>query len=1229
MAAVQNGLTNGHANGDDTARYTRFGDIPAVIDIPVRGEDGDEAVNLDLTELQDDTDELCDLLGNENAAKNYWITIALAYVKEKKVDIAIDMIKRGLQAFERGKTEDRLALLTCLVWLQLSRSRQTRRTKPDSEHEDQRNKDNFLQDATATLNDAMRLSPSYPPLSLARGALGLLKAALFTGQTAGRSGGDRSKQLTDAAKAFEEALRHSNGKNMIALLGKARATYTLGRYADALQMYQQALEGAPDMIDPDPRIGIGCCLWSLGHKDHAHAAWDRSLELNPNSSIAHTLLGLYFLDQSSRFATTDEAFGPLYKKAMTVHTQTAFKLNDMQPLTCATFGGYFLLRKNWANVDKLAKRAVEQTDTTAIMSDGWYLRARQAHYQDDTASAAECYNKSDLARGGDEKGYLPAKFGAAQLRIANGDFDGAKFRLEKIAAQSRSPEAMTLLGILHAEDVFAAQAAGSKEDKSAERRRAIGLLEQVRASWRDPKKKVAPDAAVLLNLARLYETDAPEKSLACLLQVEQMETEGIPEEERPEDIEDEAEMKKALRELISPQLLNNIGCFHFYGEKYALAREDFQAALNACVKMGDNNESIDTDALVTTISFNLARTYESEGMDEEAKSVYTSLLQRHPDYTDASLRLTYIALNTEPETGAKSMKQLMESDPSNLEIRSLFGWWINKTKKRTLALNEDAEQRHYKHTLQNYDKHDLYSLTGMGNLHLAVAREMPRSTDQEKDKRSGVYRRAVEFFDKVLALDPRNAYAAQGMGIALVEDRKDLQNTIQIFSKARESIKDYSVHLNLGHIFVDVKQFGRSIENYEIALGRIKATDPQLPTLLACLGRVWLLRARSESAESRLESMKTSLAYSRRALEAAQGAKDELNHRFNVAFVQIQIAQLVNGLKESQRSLTDVETASKDLDDAIEAFSDIAKAPNPPFPAGDIEQRASMGRNTMKRQLAEAISKQSEYEQKNATKLEESKRAREAAIQQRQEAKRKQLEEEEAHRAKIAEERRRMMEEDRMLIQQRLEDEKAREEAEYTDDPETGERKKREKKPKSKGTGGKRKKKGDIVDSDDDGLDGTDGDFEGGEKRRKSKKKNRSERSSVTSGGDGSDDEAAPKKKKRRLARKDASAKSSKYKSADFIQDSSEEDGEGATQNAREQSESPAAETPGADGDERMSDAGGDEETDARPSQRKKAARVLDDDDDEDEGEGEGEGGDAPPVTTADDVPAAGDENHG
>lgn len=73
----------------------------------------------------------------------------------------------------------------------------------------------------------MRLSPSYPPLSLGRGVLCLLKAALLTGQPAERVGGDRAKQLADAAKAFEETLRHSNSRNMMALPGKAMATYVM------------------------------------------------------------------------------------------------------------------------------------------------------------------------------------------------------------------------------------------------------------------------------------------------------------------------------------------------------------------------------------------------------------------------------------------------------------------------------------------------------------------------------------------------------------------------------------------------------------------------------------------------------------------------------------------------------------------------------------------------------------------------------------------------------------------------------------------------------------------------------------------------------------------------------------------------------------------------------------------------------------------------------------------
>jgi len=65
----------------------------------------------------------------------------------------------------------------------------------------------------------------------------------------------------------------------MAVLGRSRAYFSLNKYPEALQGYQQVLEYAPDQIDPDPRIGIGCCFWALGHKDEAQVAWQRALEI--------------------------------------------------------------------------------------------------------------------------------------------------------------------------------------------------------------------------------------------------------------------------------------------------------------------------------------------------------------------------------------------------------------------------------------------------------------------------------------------------------------------------------------------------------------------------------------------------------------------------------------------------------------------------------------------------------------------------------------------------------------------------------------------------------------------------------------------------------------------------------------------------------------------------------------------------------------------------------------
>ncbi|KAJ5144173.1 uncharacterized protein N7515_002960 [Penicillium bovifimosum] len=1160
MAPFENGQTNG-LNGDAApaasySSYVRFSDTPDAIDIPASSFDSE--VEVSLLELPDDPTELCTLLENEKAAKNFWMIIALAYAKRKQYDHAIDILSKGLASVAHGATKEKLGLLGWICWLYLLKSRSAPRVAPEGElYSEAKTKDHYLQLATSTLNEASRLNPAYPPLFLARGVLCLLRASLYAPRPV-RPGAidtsERNESLRQALKCFDESSKAFGGRNIMAILGRARAHYMLGRYADALEGYQKALVKMPNLTDPDPRIGLGCCLWQLGFKDQAKVAWERALALNPESKVANVLLAVYYLHDSSRRSTTDPMFGSMYKLAMTQYTQKAFKLDKEYPITCSMFASYFLLRKNYATVETLSRKAIEHTDVMAIASDGWYLLGRKSHYEGDEARAAEFYNRSDQARGGNDKGYLPAKFGAVQMQITNKDYDGAKFRLEKIIQQSKNPEAMTLLAAIHAEEVFAAQKSGSKEDKSTEAKRAITLLESVRSMWKNEKLNLAPDESVLVYLARLYESTAPDKSMQCLTQLEQIQLAEIPEEARP-DIEDQDKLNAALRESLPPQLLNNMGCFLYQNEKIALARGLFQSALNACVQTQEKENGTDTDALVSTISYNLGRTYEAADMWDEAKKVYEGLLERHSDYTEASARLTYIALRQSPtDEGPKRISKLYESDSSNLEVRALYGWYLSKAKKRVSNLAEDSEQRHFKHTLQYYDKHDRYALTGMGNVHLLAARDMRRDTEQDKEKRRKIYQRAVEFFDKALQLDPKNAYAAQGIAIALIDDKKDHSTAVQILSKIRDTLKDPSVYLNLGHVFAELRQFSRSIEHYEAALSKDRQRDVQI---LACLGRVWWLRGKQEAS---LAAMKTALDYATRARNVSP---DQLHLQFNVAFLQNQIASLAYGLQPTQKTLQDVQEAAEGLKEAIETFERLSSEKNPPYPSAALEQRANMGR-TISKQLDRAMQSQKEYEEKNAAKLQQAREAREEAKRIREEELRKAQEVEMERKKRIAEERAQMIEEVQRHALQRAEEERAREEAELTNDSETGDRVKRKKK-----TVGKRKKKGhdDFIADDDD-------------------------REAARSGVD-SEGEAAPKKR-RRLERRSGgkaakSGKPGKYKSSEMVVDSDDEEARGSA-------------------DEDQDDLFDDEEPteDAAPRRRGKATRrIADDDEDEDEDEEE------------------------
>jgi RNA polymerase-associated protein CTR9 len=104
-----------------------------------------------------------------------------------------------------------------------------------------------------------------------------------------------TRSMDDALRSFEGVLAEKP-TNIVALLGKvcklwvlselypiltafqARILYARRQFSQALKLFQQVLQYSPRCI-PDPRIGIGLCLWAMDHKAKAKAAWQRSLEV--------------------------------------------------------------------------------------------------------------------------------------------------------------------------------------------------------------------------------------------------------------------------------------------------------------------------------------------------------------------------------------------------------------------------------------------------------------------------------------------------------------------------------------------------------------------------------------------------------------------------------------------------------------------------------------------------------------------------------------------------------------------------------------------------------------------------------------------------------------------------------------------------------------------------------------------------------------------------------------
>ena len=140
-------------------------------------------------------------------------------------------------------------------------------------------------------------------------------------------------------------------------------------------------------------------------------------------------------------------------------------------------------------------------------------------------------------------------------------------------------------------------------------------------------------------------------------------------------------------------------------------------------------------------------------------------------------------------------------------------------------------------------------------------------------------------------------------------------------------------------------------------------------------------------------------------------APDNSAIKFNIAFVQFTLADMLRALPETSRTSSEISAAAAGLESAIEILTSLVSDPNPPYPADEIQQRANMGQNTLRRQLERALQQQTEFEKTNSDRVDEAKRLREAEEQRRQKVLDDQRTMEVARQTELAEQRRKMQEE--------------------------------------------------------------------------------------------------------------------------------------------------------------------------------------------------------------------------
>ncbi|WFD25707.1 protein required for normal CLN1 and CLN2 G1 cyclin expression [Malassezia nana] len=1096
-------------------------------------------IELDPLPAADELEVVVEVLVEEKPPAYFWTALAARCWNAGRRAEAELIVSRGCNILPVHRPEESIPVLALQAAFHLADARAApKQVLDDARYQplgERATKQHYFRQASEALNRAQSLQPQHPLLLQTRAVL-----ALVTGDNA-------------LAAKLCDVLLGRTPTHVVALLGRACVQLRARQFAAALQTYQQALRltlrvdqiasaaGAPAArwCGPDPRIGLGLCLWALGCHDAAQRAWHRAAAVDPDAAAPRLLLGLALVNVARQVSPLpmgmygagtsrpeDEARRAAYADGL-LHLQAAWQRDKTCAMAAVALASHLASQTAHALASqlppahdmstpmraptndagaalgralKLSEHAVQYADARSVVVHAWLQMALALHaasrlpqHAGDSLGllAQRYYTRAfeALTRApSDEHATHPLAHGLAltalslaQLQVSAGDVLGAIQTAEAVlqrptGSSAYASELALLAGLLLAEP----SPGTAPQSAAQQQRRARQWLERVLRTAAEARALLAPNAAgeggalsaeslASIVLAGLAQIGQDARVHAVLAQLYAKSARGRAQEQYEAALQlcEPGSTGAAL----APALQLNLGALLAHEADAAAVRRALTCLTEAQAAQGDDELS---KAVRTLASYNMGRAHEALGEASEARSAYEALLDVHPAYVDARVRIAILAAQvsqdvrvTDVATGAvrsardvanARFKEALTCDPGDLSVRAEYmrflagaypanrqaAWAALKDTAAQLFLGPEAGQSVFgsasvARRAAEEARHDAYVLGALGWAYYQLGLHVP-SGPQQRVERSKCMVRAADLFDKALGAHPQDVFAAQGLAILLADDalgdaqaapeavearrKAAAEDAAALFGKLREVRDDASVYVCQGHAFMLCGALERAAHVYELALARRGgARDPAVlqysARALYALGLRDRHFAHLQQAMQQLDEADEALAARGPAEGASPVALERKQLAYNRAVMAQKALQMLYDTPVAQRSSQDLACAVEWVERAQTVLPPLVEAAQQGqllyITADAVEQRAKYADMSLLRQAAAQLEETRAYEAEQAAqlaRLDEKQREKEAQLAQRQREK----EEEHRRRAEaLAESRRRARDEARQI----------------------------------------------------------------------------------------------------------------------------------------------------------------------------------------------------------------------